>query len=105
MKKPTILLIACVCFAIATTISSFWIIVSFLIFLTKDKPFQWISIICFIIAFALSIVCQVKLSFLSERHRLKSKPFEEFNVSAFQQRLHKMEELRKECTPSDLNKQ
>ncbi len=45
-----------VIFGLINTISSIWVIVSFILYLVKNQPFQWLSVIVCVLSLILTVI-------------------------------------------------
>jgi len=101
MKKEEIKVIAILVIKVLSIIdiivSSFWAVISFIVYLVKDIPFDWWSIWAFVIGFIVFIACFIYMAISSRRNTIKAKS-ETRNKpkrkSKFQERLQEMQEKR-----------
>jgi uncharacterized membrane protein len=81
---------------VGSTISCIWSLVEFILYLVKDKPFNWWSVWSILIFIGLGLIMLIHLFTKSIKNRNKS--VEDFNLkrkSKFQERLDEMEKKRR----------
>jgi hypothetical protein len=84
-------------FYFGTAASAVWIIVEFLIYLVKDKPFNWMSLWCFLALAGSSVIFLISSFVLSHKSKIEEIEENKENkrpTSRFQQRLAEMEKQR-----------
>ena len=88
MKKiSSSLTILAICFYVATAVCLIWAKIEFLIYLFKDKPFNWLSVWLAVMFAALSLIC----IFISANLQVKqNKPVKKSRVE------ERIEAMRKE---------
>lgn len=90
MKKVK-LGISMIIFSIAAYASALWVVVSFLIYLVKDVPFNWNSVLCAFICWVAVIFLVALTAYTSVREIKNKKPIA--HKSRFQERLERAKEI------------
>jgi len=95
MKKSSYLLTSTLIFKISSVLSAIWAIVSFVIYLFKDIPFDWNSIILFISFALLGIVSLLLYLFFSIKEKAEVQKLKRANPkSRFHMKMEEMENLQ-----------
>lgn len=89
--KTIILSIIMVVAGVAAIVCKFWAIISFILYLVKDRPFDWISLWLMCGAILVTTVCYFVMLFSKNTRESVNKKFK----SSFQERLEQMERQRK----------
>ncbi|MHC1774306.1 MAG: hypothetical protein AB9834_02715 [Lentimicrobium sp.] len=79
---------------VAANVTFLWGIIEFILYLVKDKAFNWLSVWGFIISIIIALVCVVFALIVKSKARTTSINSGRFK-SRFQQRLEEMEQKRK----------
>jgi phosphotransferase system glucose/maltose/N-acetylglucosamine-specific IIC component len=96
MKIIFTLLLQIIAYA-GSVVSSIWAIVEFILYLVKDKAFNWWSVWMILICIGAGIVLFFfNLFFMIKQRSKESKTENRFGKSRFQQRLEEMAEKRKQ---------
>lgn len=95
MKKAISLLGAKVLAVMSANVAFVWIIIEFILYLAKDKVFNWWSVWSFVISVVVAIAVVIILAVwqVKEQNMIKQKR-DKIPKSRFQQRLEKMEQKR-----------
>lgn len=93
MKIISLLIIQVVA-VIAANVTFFWGVVEFILYLAKDKSFNWWSVWGFIISTIVALICAIVAIGIKAKTRKTSIDSGCFK-SRFQQRLEEMEQKRK----------
>ena len=93
MKIISLLIIQWIA-VVAANVTFLWGIIEFILYLIKDKAFNWWSVWGFIISVVIALVCVVFALIVKSKARTTSINSGRFK-SRFQQRLEEMEQKRK----------
>ena len=93
MKIISLLIIKSIA-VVSANVTFLWGIIEFILYLVKDKAFNWWSVWCFIISVVIALVCVVFALIVKSKSRTTSINTGRFK-SKFQQRLEEMEQKRK----------